>query len=98
MTKPLSEDTETPLPEGPQTEDTPQEAAPQEETPLNFEAVYELEFPVRCSSCQERVSTVGVVRLIRSRVNFISTFPRRGYLAVCPNCSTIVPTTLSGLL
>jgi len=98
MTKPLREDADSPSSAPSGMEDDSQEVGPQEDIPLNFEAVYELEFPVRCPSCQQRVSTVGVVRLIRSRVNFISTFPRRGYLAVCPNCSTIVPTTLSGLL
>lgn len=68
------------------------------EDPLKFEAEYQLEFPVRCPGCHERISKVGVVRLVRSRVNFVSTFPRRGYVAVCPDCSTIVPADLSGLL
>jgi len=68
------------------------------EEPLQFEAEYELERPARCPSCQQRITKVGVIRLIRMRVNFVSTFPRRGYLAVCSHCSTILPADLGGLI
>jgi len=68
------------------------------EEPLKFEAEYELESPARCPGCQERITKIGVFRLIRTRVNFVSTFPRRGYIAVCSRCSTIVPADLGGVL
>lgn len=68
------------------------------EEPLKFEAEYELESPARCPGCQEHITKIGVLRLIRSRVNFVSTFPRRGYIAVCSRCSTILPADLGGVL
>ena len=68
------------------------------EEPLKFEAEYELERPARCPSCQKLITKVGVIRLIRTRVNFVSTFPRRGYLAVCGECSSILPADLAGLI
>jgi hypothetical protein len=40
---------------------------------------------------------VGVVRLIRSKVNFVSTLPRRGHIIVCPSCQTILSGALSGI-
>jgi hypothetical protein len=68
------------------------------EEPLKFEAEYELESPARCPGCQKRITKIGVLRLIRTRVNFVSTFPRRGYIAVCGECSTILPADLGGVL
>lgn len=99
MSELLQEDSEMRLDETSEA-NTPGSAPedPAEDILSKFEALYELEFPVRCPSCHERISTIGVVRLARSHVNFISTFPRRGYVAVCTHCTTIVPTALSGLL
>jgi hypothetical protein len=37
------------------------------------------------------------MRLLRSRVNFTSTLPRRGYVIVCPHCQAILPAELRGL-
>ena len=42
----------------------------------NAEAEYQLESPVVCPSCKQWVSTLNVVRMLRTRVNFTSTLPR----------------------
>lgn len=60
-----------------------------------IEAEYTLETPVRCPACGERTSTLKAVRLIRARVNFTSTLPRRGRVLVCPHCLAIVPAELT---
>ena len=67
-----------------------------EETGLEggIEAEYTLEHPVRCSACREKISTLKAVRVMRSRVNFTSTLPRRGRLVVCPRCLAIMPVEL----
>lgn len=68
----------------------------QDEAPDDkIEAEYALETPVRCPACGERVATLKAVRLIRGRVNFTSTLPRRGRLAACPHCLAIVPVELT---
>jgi CheY-like chemotaxis protein len=59
------------------------------------EAEYTLETPVRCPACGERVQTLKAVRLIRARVNFTSTLPRRGRVVACPHCLAIVPAELT---
>lgn len=59
-----------------------------------FEAEYELESPARCGSCETILSCVGVVRLMRTSVNFTSTLPHRGFLIVCPHCHSILPAAL----
>jgi DNA-binding NtrC family response regulator len=59
------------------------------------EAEYTLETPVRCPACGERIDTLKAVRLIRSRVNFMSTLPRRGRVVACPCCLAIVPAELT---
>lgn len=63
-----------------------------------LEAVYQLEAWVRCPACRESIEAVGIVRLLRTKVNFISTLPRKGYLAVCPQCRTVLPAEVSGLV
>jgi len=60
-----------------------------------FEAEYALESPVRCPACGERITTVKAVRLLRSKVNFTSTLPRRGRVIACPQCLAIIPAELS---
>lgn len=64
----------------------------------SFEAEYELEEPVRCPQCRELITSFGIVRAIRRRVNFVSTLPRRGFVAVCSECRSLLPAGLSGLL
>ncbi len=61
-----------------------------EETDLEIEAEYMLESPVRCANCNEDFDTVHVVRLLRTKTNFTSTLPRRGYMVVCPNCRSVL--------
>lgn len=56
-----------------------------------FEAEYMLEAAVHCPHCKESILEVHVVRLLRTRVNFTSSLPRRGYLVVCPKCDTVLP-------
>jgi hypothetical protein len=63
-----------------------------------LEAVYRLEAWIRCANCREPIDTIGVVRLLRTKVNFTSGLPRRGYLAVCPRCRTAIPADVGGLL
>jgi len=55
------------------------------------EAEYTLESPVRCSSCSEHIERVHIVRLLRTRVNFTSSLPRRGYVVACPSCRAVLP-------
>lgn len=60
-------------------------------TDVEVEAEYTLESAVSCSNCHEQLETVQVVRLLRTRVNFTSSLPRRGYVVVCPSCRTVIP-------
>lgn len=59
------------------------------------EAEYTLEFPVKCSACGERITTVKAVRLLRAHVNFTWTLPRRGRIVVCPHCLAAIPAELT---
>jgi hypothetical protein len=42
------------------------------------------------------IVTVQVLRLVRTRVNFVSMLPRRGYVMACPACHQILSAELSG--
>ena len=74
-------------------------AAPiQTQTPVrtqDSEAVYRLETAVKCPYCKDEISTLKAVRLLRMQVNFTSTLPRRGRVAVCPSCQAIIPVELT---
>ena len=61
------------------------------------EAEYTLEYPLRCPHCTEVIETLTVVRLLRTRVNFTSTLPRRGRVFACPQCKKIVSAELSSI-
>ncbi len=61
------------------------------------EAEYMLETALKCSCCQQLISSVLIVRLLRVRVNFVSTLPRRGYVIVCPSCQGILSAELGGM-
>jgi len=61
-------------------------------------AIYTLEMNVRCPHCEETINTIRIVGLSRSQVAFTSTLPRKGRVAVCPECDAILPVELSGLL
>ena len=54
------------------------------------EAEYTLEYAATCPRCGETIKTLSVIRLLRTRVNFVSTLPRRGRVLACPLCRTIV--------
>ncbi len=62
------------------------------------EAEYTLETDARCPTCGKYLETIQVVRVLRTRVNFVSTLPRRGQLLVCGECQTILAGSLGGLL
>jgi hypothetical protein len=64
--------------------------------PPAFEAEYALESPLKCPHCEESVATLQVVRLVRTRVNFISMLPRRGYVVACPSCHHMLSAELGG--
>ncbi len=64
----------------------------------DIEAEYALEAEAACPQCRARVDSVQVIRLLRTRVNFVSGMPRRGQVIVCPSCKTILSGTLGGLL
>lgn len=64
---------------------------------LPCEAEYNLETAARCPACRAEVSTLQVVRLLRGRVNFTSTLPRRGHAIVCPACKALISAGLSSL-
>ena len=70
----------------------PEESRRSEDT---IEAEYALETQVRCPACGERIEMLKAVRLIRARVNFTSTLPRRGRVVACPHCLAIVPAELT---
>ena len=61
-------------------------------------AAYTLEMAVRCPHCDEAIRTIRIVGLVRSEVAFTSTLPRKGRVAVCPECDRLLPVELSGLL
>ncbi len=64
----------------------------------DFEAEYTLEAGVRCPYCKERLETLHVVRLLRTKVNFTSSLPRRGQVMICPKCEAVLAGDLGGLL
>ena len=67
-----------------------------ETTTREAEAEYMLEYPVKCPFCGEDIESLRVVRLLRTRVNFTSTLPRRGRVLSCPQCLKIVSAELAG--
>lgn len=65
--------------------------------PPTYEAEYMLESPLSCPKCSDEIATIHVVRLLRGKVNFTSTLPRKGYIVVCPACQGIISATLGGI-
>ena len=61
-------------------------------------AAYTLEMAVRCPPCDESIRSIRIVALTRSQVAFTSTLPRKGRVAVCPECDRMLPVELSGLM
>jgi hypothetical protein len=72
-------------------------AEPAMDDAYDVEASYALEVPVRCGHCTEMVSEIRVVRMLRTKVNFTSTLPRRGRVLACPNCLTVISGELGNL-
>jgi len=67
----------------------------EEEVIRDSEAEYALEYPAVCPHCGCDVQILRVVRLLRTRVNFVSTLPRRGRVLICPQCRTILSAELT---
>ena len=65
---------------------------------LEYEAEYTIEAPLKCPLCKASVKTINVLRMLRSRVNFTSNLPRRGWVAACPSCHGIVTVGVASLL
>ncbi len=63
---------------------------------VEAEAEYTLENSVKCPHCERDLDVLKVVRLLRTRVNFTSTLPRRGRVLACPECQKIVSAELAG--
>ncbi len=61
------------------------------------EAEYLLEVPLKCPQCQAEMTHVQVVRLLRTKVSFVSTLPRRGHVIICPGCQGILSADLGGM-
>jgi hypothetical protein len=81
-------------PESPEPDTEPSTPA----LPSDVEAVFTLESHAVCPSCRASMDSVGIVRLLRTRVNFVSTLPRRGQLIICPQCKTVLGGGLGGLV
>jgi hypothetical protein len=78
--------------------DTPERAeTPEEEIARDSEAEYALEYPCNCPHCLHVLRTVAVVRMLRTKVNFTSTMPRRGRAVICPKCRKILTVELTTL-
>jgi hypothetical protein len=60
-------------------------------------AVYTLESPVQCPECDSEITTIHVIRVVRTQVSFTSTLPRKAYVIACPACRKLVSAGLSGL-
>lgn len=54
------------------------------------EAEYSLEYPAVCPHCSRELTTVRISRLLRTRVNFVSSLPRRGRVLICPHCRAVL--------
>jgi hypothetical protein len=57
---------------------------------IENEAEYELERAVRCPHCGSEIQTFHVVRTLRTRVNFTSNLPRRGFAILCSACDSVL--------
>ena len=62
---------------------------------VEAEAEYMLESSVKCASCGETLNHLVVIRLLRVKVNFTSSLPRRGYVVACPGCHALVSASVS---
>lgn len=60
-------------------------------------AIYGLEHALVCPSCFAEIDQVFVLRLFRTRVNFMSSLPRSGRVLACPKCRAILPGELGAV-
>ena len=58
---------------------------------------YLLEAPLVCHHCRKSITCVRVVRLLRVKVAFVSTLPRRGHVIIGPECKAILSAELGGM-
>jgi hypothetical protein len=65
------------------------------QTVRDSDAEYTMEYPAVCPVCGLTITTLKVVRLLRGRVNFISTLPRHGRVVICPSCRAVLSAALS---
>ena len=61
-------------------------------------AVYTMESRARCPQCEREISTLRVLRVVRTQVTFTSTLPRKGYVVICPECEHVISAELSGVI
>ena len=61
-------------------------------------AVYTLESPAQCPECDTEITSIHVIRVMRTQVSFTSTLPRKAYVIACPACRKLLSAGLSGLL
>lgn len=62
------------------------------------EAEFMLESTAVCPHCLEDIDKVQIVRMLRTKVNFVSSLPRRGQLLICPKCRIALAGALGGLI
>ena len=65
------------------------------DSPSIGEAEYALETALTCHHCRQELKSIAVIRLLRMRVDFVSTLPRRGHVIICPLCKGILSAALS---
>jgi hypothetical protein len=66
--------------------------------PQEIEAEFTLESAASCPHCGKMIHSVQVIRLLRTRVNFVSSLPRRGQVMVCPGCKAVLSGSLGGFI
>lgn len=62
------------------------------------EAEFMLESTAVCPHCLEDIDKIQIVRMLRTKVNFVSSLPRRGQLLICPKCRIALAGALGGLI
>jgi len=65
---------------------------------MPFGAVYTLESPAVCPECDKEISTIQILRVLRTQVSFTSTLPRKAYVIACPECRRLLSAGMSGIL
>lgn len=63
-----------------------------------IEAELALESAAVCPHCRAPIDSVLVERLLRTKVNSVSSLPRRGQIMLWANCQVILTGSLGGLI